>query len=594
MSTAPVTWNLTDIYAGLDDPRIFTDLDTAEAHAEAFATRYRGLVGALTPESFSEAVRDYEAVQRNMALPGCFAYLLFAGEATNPAHGALLQKVEEREVAVSRHLLFFTLEIIAQPDEWFANVLTDPGVTPYAHWLQQIRAARLHRLSEPEEHILLEKSQTGRSAFVRLFEETISGMSFPVTLHGETTMFSEEEIRSMFYGPDRAVRAAAAEGLTKGLRERAHLFTFITNNLAQDKAVDDRLTHFDGPEAERHLNDEVETAAVHTMLDAVAAHFPTVARYYRLKREILGLETLTHYDRYAPVSEDVAAIPWEDARETVVDAYTRFAPEVGTMAQRFFSERWLDAEARPGKRGGAFCMGVAPDWHPYVLMNYLGKQRDVMTLAHELGHGIHDLLASGQSYLEYHPSLASAETASVFGEMLTFEAMLAREMTAKERLSLLTSKVEDVFATVFRQSVMYRYEQEVHTQRRASGELTTEQVSDIWQRNVQAMFGASLTLGEDHRLWWTYIPHFLHTPFYVYAYAFGQLMVMALYARYRQGGAAFVPHYLDLLRAGGSKRPADLMAIAGIDIEDRGFWEGGLAMIDELVTQAEEAWAACK
>jgi oligoendopeptidase F len=274
---------------------------------------------------------------------------------------------------------------------------------------------------------------------------------------------------------------------------------------------------------------------------------------------------------------------------SVVGAYARFAPEVGAMAQRFFDERWIDAEVRPGKRGGAFCMGVTPDWHPYVLVNFLGRKRDVMTLAHELGHGIHDLLAADQHFLQYHPSLAAAETASVFGEMLTFDAMLAGDLQPQERLALLTGKIEDIFATVYRQTAMYSFEQGLHTARREQGELTQEVISDVWHTQVQAMFGDSVTMGEGHRVWWMYIPHFIHTPFYVYAYAFGQLMVMALYARYKAEGAAFVPRYLDILRAGGSARPADIMAAAGLDINQRSFWEDGLKMIDALVAQAEEA-----
>ncbi len=329
------------------------------------------------------------------------------------------------------------------------------------------------------------------------------------------------------------------------------------------------------------------------MLASCVTHYDTVTRYYRLKRDILGYDTLYHYDRYAPMPwEEREPIPWECAKETVLRAYTAFSPALGEMVSRFFDKRWIDAEVRPGKRGGAFCAGIAPDWHPYVLTNYLGKPRDVMTLAHELGHGVHDLLAADQHFLDYYPSLAAAETASVFGEMLTFRLLLDQAASPRERLALLTGKIEDIFATVFRQTSMYRFEQHVHAARREQGELTTEAINALWQQDVQAMFGDAVTLGDGHELWWMYIPHFIHTPFYVYAYAFGQLLVMALYACYEREGPTFVPRYLDLLRQGGARCPADIVATAGIDISQRNFWEGGLHTIDALVAQAEAAWRA--
>lgn len=594
MTTPPVTWDLTDLYAGADDPKIDADLQSLEERAKTFAETYRGRLGTLSPAEFGVALTTYEKILRDEQLPGAYAQLLFAADTLPPAHGALVQKATERGVAIGRHLLFFELELIAIPDEQFAQLLADPVVAGYRHYLEHVRAERPHRLSELEEQILMEKNATGREAFRRLFDETIGAMTFTMTVNGETQTLTESEILSKLHDPAREVRAAAAKGLTHGLQERGRTFAFITNTLAYDKAVNDRLTHFDHPEAARHLADEVDTDTVHTMIDACVAHFDTVARYYRMKREILGYDTLYHYDRYAPILPDEETVSWETARATVESAYADFDPGVGRMIRRFFDERWIDAETRPGKRGGAFCAGIAPDWHPYVLMNFLGKKRDVMTLAHELGHGIHDLLAAEQHFLEYHPSLAAAETASVFGEMLTFNRLLANTEGAKAKLSLLTGKIEDIFATVFRQTSMYRFEQDLHAARRTQGELTIEQVGELWQRNVQAMFGDSVEMGEGHRYWWMYIPHFIHTPFYVYAYAFGQLMVMALYARYQQEGAAFVPRYLDILRAGGSKRPAQIMADAGIDISRREFWEAGLQTIDQLVAEAEALWQEVK
>ncbi|MDH7568718.1 MAG: M3 family oligoendopeptidase [Armatimonadota bacterium] len=590
MTQPLLTWDLSELYAGADDPRLAADLEELETRAQAFAECYRGRVDRLTPGEFAEALTAYEAIRSDSAVPAAFAQLLFAADSNNPAHGALLQRVQEREVALERALVFFSLELIEIPDHRFAVLLEHPGVARYRHFLEHTRAGRPHRLSEPEERILMEKSVTGRSAFTRLFDEILSAAVFTLETGHTRKEMNLSEILAGLYHPDRAVRAAAAAGISAGLQERARLFTFVTNTLVYDKAVDDRLTRYEHPEAARHLSDEIETETVHTMLDACAAHFHTVARYYHLKREMLGLDRLYHYDRYAPLFPEESTVPWEVARDVVVDAYSAFSSELGALAKRFFEERWIDAEVRPGKRSGAFCMGITPHRHPYVLMNYLGKMRDVMTLAHELGHGIHDLLAAGQPYLEYYPSLAAAETASVFGEMLTFDRLLAQHASPRERLSLLTGKVEDIFATVFRQCAMYRFEQRLHAARRERGELLTEQVNELWQETLQQMFGDSVEMGEGHRTWWMYIPHFVHTPFYVYAYAFGQLLVVALYARYQREGEAFVPRYLEILRAGGSRRPAQLMALAGVDIGRRDFWEGGLRVIDALVTEIEEEW----
>lgn len=584
-----MTWDLSDLYAGVSDPRIAADLDALQARAAQFADAYRGKIAQLGAGEFAGALQEYEALQRDAQLPGAYAGLLFAADSLDPAHGALMQQVQEREVAIHQHLLFFDLELVALADDKFAEFLADPTVAGYRHYLEHVRLERPHRLSEPEERILMEMSVTGRAAFQRLFDESIGAAVFSAGDEAGTRL-NLSEILARQYDPDRAVRAAAADGLSAGLEERSRLFTYITNTLVHDKAVSDRLTHYEHAEAARHLSDEVDTETVHTMLDACSAHFGMVARFYEMKREILGLDTLYDYDRYAPILPEEGTLPWEGARDVVVDSYTRFDPAVGDMARRFFDERWIDAEVRPGKRGGAFCMGVSPDRHPYVLVNYLGRKRDVLTLAHELGHGIHDLQAAGQHFLEYHPSLAAAETASVFGEMLTFDSLLAGEMPARERLALLTGQIEGVFATVFRQTAMYRFEQRLHAARREKGELTAERIGAHWQESIQEMFGDSVEMREGHRTWWMYVPHFIHSPFYVYAYAFGQLLVIALYARYREEGSAFVPRYLEILRAGGSLPPAEIMALAGIDISKREFWEGGLKVIEEMVAKAEGVW----
>lgn len=592
--TTEVKWNLSDLYHGADDAKINHDLAEIAKRAERFAIKFRGRVDKLTPGDFGKAVQEYETIVHDLQFPAAYAELLFSADTLTPAHGALMQSVQEKNVAIQQQLLFFELEFIAIPDIQFEQLLAHESAAAYRHFLTQLRASRPHRLSEVEERILLEKSTSGREAFSRLFDEIISSASFSIISNGTSIELSESEILSKLYSSDREERRAAAEGLSSGLQQRARLFTFITNTLAYDKSVDDRMMRYEYPESSRHLSDEVTTETVNMMTDCCVNHFDAVARYYRLKKEILGYDTLYHYDRYAPIVSNDELLSWEEARDTVLTSFSQFSTEIGAMAKRFFDENWIDAEVRTGKRSGAFCAGIAPDWHPYVLTNFLGKQRDVMTIAHELGHGVHDLLASGQKFLHYHPSLAAAETASVFSEMLTFNDLLAKSSSAKQQLSLLTGKIEDIFATVYRQTAMYRFEQALHAARREQGELTTEQINAIWQSELQAMFGDAVEMGDGHECWWMYIPHFIHTPFYVYAYAFGQLMVMALYACYKKEGEDFIPRYLDILRAGGSKPPAEIMADAGIDISQKEFWDGGLMMIAELVTQAEEVWKKVK
>lgn len=586
----PVVWDLSDLYAGPDDPGIQGDCDRLLARARAFEERYRGRIAAeeLTPETLRTALDDYEAINRERTRPLAYASLRFSADTSDPGRGALLQKTQVESTAISTHLIFFDLEIGRIPDETFRRVIADPSLAAYRHYLEHERAIARHHLTEPEEKLLEELSNTGVRAWIRLFSEYTARTVFRVRLDGEIREMNQSEALALLYDPDRDVRAAVAAAVTEALQGRSHVLTFIYNNLLLEKSTLDRLRRYDYPEQARHESNELSPEVVQNVVDVCVGGYDIVAEYYDLKRRLLGLDELTHVDRYAPLYDVRTEIPFERAREIVLDSFGRFDPSMREMADPFFTRNWIDAEVRPGKRGGAFCSYVSPDLHPYVFMNYTSKARDVMTLAHELGHALHGILASRNHFLDFYPALPMAETASVFAEMLVFEQLQQEIEDPRERLALLAGKIEDTFATVFRQATMFRFEQEAHRARRQEGELTTERYSSIWQARMQEMFGDSVRLGEEHAWWWLYIPHVFASPFYVYAYAFGELLVLALYARYKQEGAPFVQRYVDLLATGGSAAPEQVLSHLGIDIRRKEFWQGGVDLIRDMVRRAKE------
>jgi oligoendopeptidase F len=582
-----VRWDLSDLYAGTDDPRIDRDLDGALAGAKDFESRFRGRLASLAGEEIRRAVDELEALTEPVAKAGVYAGLLFAADTAVPRHGALVQHVQERSSEIKNTLIFFELEWVALDPPAADALLSDPALARRRHLLTAMRRYRAHVLSEPEERILEETANTGRRAFSRLFDELLGSMRFRIERDGEKQELGEEQVLSLLYDADRDLRRAAAHSLTRGLRENARPLTFIFNTLVQDKAVDDRLRRYSRAIDSRNLANEIDDASVESLLSASVARYPLVARYYRLKARLLRLDRLEDYDRYAPVSADAGRRGFDSARRIVLDAYADFAPEMADIARRFFEERWIDAELRPGKRGGAFCAATLPSLHPYVLLNYTGNLRDVMTVAHELGHGVHQSLAAAQGLFEQDTPLTTAETASVFGEMLVFRRLLKEESDPAVRLGLLCGKIEDAFATVFRQVAMTRFEESLHSERRSEGELPMERMNALWMAANRPMFGDSVHLSDDYAWWWLYIPHFVHSPFYCYAYAFGELLVLALLRRYDEEGAPFVPRYLDLLRAGGSDTPAALLERMGLDVTDPAFWDGGLALLEDLVVEAE-------
>jgi oligoendopeptidase F len=584
---AGVRWDLTDLYPEPADAALARDLDAAEAQARRFAERYRGRIATLDAAALARALDELEALLEPPGRAGAYAGLRFAADTAAPANGALLQRVQERSSEVQNAVVFFQLEWVAHDDDAARKLLADPALARRRHLLEAMRRYRPHVLSEPEEKLLEELANTGQRAWGRLFDEILAAARFPVEEAGATRECSEEEVLALLYDASRSLRRAGAAALTAGLKQHARILAYVFNTLAQDKAVEDRLRAYPDPMAARHLSNEIDARSVDALLAACERAHPLVQRYYRLKRRLLGLDELLDYDRYAPVGGARGAVAWDAARRLVLDAYRDFSPELAAIATRFFEGRWIDAELRPGKRGGAFSASTVPGAHPYVFLNYTGTQRDVMTLAHELGHGAHQWLAREQGLFEQDTPLTLAETASVFGEMLVFRRLLREESDPKARLALVCGKIEDAFATVFRQVVMTRFEQKLHAARRSEGELPIERVNALWLEANAPMHGDAVRLTDDYAWWWLYIPHFVHSPFYCYAYAFGELLVLALLRRYDAEGAAFVPRYLALLAAGGSESPAVLLSRIGLDVADPAFWDGGVALLGELVDEAE-------
>jgi len=586
-----VAWNLGELYQDVADPRINQDLERALVRAQAFETTYRGRIdvaGGPAPALLFGALRELEGLYELMDRPAVYAGLVHAAKTDDPARGALLAHTREQRTAINKHLIFFDLEWVKVSEEAAQTVLSSPELAPYRHYLEQKRAWRRHFLSEPEEKLLDEKAVTGRAAFVRLFDETVAGLRFPFEKEGQVESLTMQQINARLYDSDRGMRRAAAGGLTSGLQENARLLTYLFNNLVLDHQADCRLRNFASPMGPRNLANEISATVVNALMTAAERHHATFQRYYRLKARLLGIEPLLDYDRYAPLFPDLPACDWLRARQIVEESYQAFSPRAGGIIREFFDRRWIDAELRPGKRSGAFSSSAVPSVHPYILMNFTDKLRDVMTLAHELGHGLHQFLSRHVGYLQCDTPLTTAETASVFGEMLTFQRLVQIYPDTRTRLAMLCSKIEDAFATVFRQVVLTRFEQTLHKARQEQGELTTEQINDLWLAANRPMHGEVVRLTDGYGWWWMYIGHFIHVPFYCYAYAFGELLVLALVQKYRQEGPAFVPKYLEMLSAGGSEAPDVLVKRLGVDVSDPAFWELGLRLLDDMVSEAEE------
>src|SRR5438105_1575026 len=509
--------------------------------------------------------------------------MLHSENTQDTAAGRLLARVREAGAERSSHMVFFLLELAQISDERAAELFADPEATAYRYAVEEARKYRPHQLSEPEERVLTDFSPVGNASWVRLFEELCARIH--VGIDGQELTL--DQALTLMREPDREVRRKASIAVTEALNGDVRTRGYLFNVILQEKAIDDRLRHFPTWLSSRNLANETSDEAVQALVDAVTSRYDVSVRYYRVKRKLLNVGDLHEWDRYAPISETTRDLTWDEAKDLVLGSYNRFSPRAGKLVEQFFADRWIDAPVVPGKAGGAYCMPVTPHHHPYVLMNFTGKLRDALTLAHELGHGLHDRLASNQNVFDYHPPLTLAETASVFGEALTFDRIMAEEKDPKVRLAMLCNQCEDAFSTVFRQVAFNRFEDASHTSRRAEGELSVDQLRDLCQQKLQAIFGDALTLTEEHKLWWSYVGHFVHTPGYVYAYAFGNLLALSVYHRFLERGPSFVDEYLDFLAAGGSTRPDELVRRIGMDITDPGFWDAGLKILDGMVTEVE-------
>jgi oligoendopeptidase F len=560
-------------------------LDEAGRRAEAFAGEHAGNVDDLDGDGLRAVMTELVAIQELVARAGNFAALRFAVDTADPQRGALMQRVQERATAIETMLLFFDLEWAALSDERAEELLGAEGLDFCRHHLRMERRYRPHLLSEPEEKVMAEKAVSGRSAWARLFAELTSAIR--VRVEGDDEDVALEIALSRLLSADREVRRAAAEGVTEALEPGLRTRAFIVNTLFHDKAVDDRLREYPHWLASRNLANEASDESVSALVEAVRARYDLAQRWYRLKAQVLGLPRLADYDRSAAVTHEDESVPWVEGRDLVLQSYAGFSPQLGDLARRFFDGAWIDAPVRAHKRGGAFCAYTVPDVHPYLMLNWTAKRRDVLTLAHELGHGVHAALAAPQGLLHQHTPLTLAETASVFGETIVFGRLLERADTPESRLSLLAESIEGSIATVFRQVAMHRFEDLAHTARRDEGELSVQRLGDLWSHSQTELFGDSVEVTEGYRSWWSYIPHFINTPGYVYAYAYGQLLALSVYRRYRDEGEAFVPRYLELLSAGGSQPPEALGRIVGVDLADPGFWDAGLDLVEEQLQAAE-------
>lgn len=590
LSAAGIRWDLRDLFAAPDDPRLPRLLDDLSRRAEEFAGRYQGLFrgpGDPAPAAVLEALRALEAIEQDLERARSFAGLLYAADTERPAHRDLRERVEQEGTAIENRLLFFDLDWIALPEAAAGALLADPALAGYRHHLTQLRRYRPHTLSEAEERLLNERDNTGRRAFGRLFTELLTSLSFPLVRDGKEERLTLGEVLALAYEPDRELRHRAHLAVMEVLRQQALVLTFVYDTLLQDHLTSDRLRRYSTPMAQRHLSNETDERAVEQMLAVTEANYGIAQRYFRLKARLLGLPGLQLYDQYAPVGVAMPPCPYPRAREIVLEAFAAFSPVAGEVARRFFEGSWIDAEVRPGKQDGAFCASPGPAFHPYVLLNYTDTLRDVMTVAHELGHGLHGWLARGQTVFNYDTPLTLAETASVFGEFLAFDRLLAAEGDPRVKLALLCGKIEDAFATVFRQTVLTRFEQAVFA-RRPAGRLTAEAACEAWLAANRAYYGDAVHLTDQYRWGWSYIPHFIHSRFYCYSYVFGELLVLSLYRRYKAEGRGFVPKYLALLEAGGSEAPEVLLGRLGVDIRAADFWQQGLAEIEGLVGRAEE------
>lgn len=583
LGTTNVLWDLTALYTGAADKRIEADINWCELEAVAIEQDHYKKVAELDATAMLLLVQRLETLDTVLTRLGTFSFLHFTTQMTNAEAGALDQRIHELYSKCGTHTVFFELEWNHVDDKKALALLDQPELAPYRHYLKSLRRYRPHQLTEAEEKLLLEKEAVGRNSWTTLFNKVLSNYKF-----GDRRR-TEEEVLTDLYHADREVRKMAAIEMTTGLQENNHILTHIFNTLAADKMITDRLRQHKSWISSMNLHNELQDSTVDTLVEAVTSRYDLVKRYYHVKKNLLGVDGLEHYDRYAPLPFlPTKKIGWQACRQTVLSSFTSFSPKMGEIAEMFFNHNWIHAPLSSGKRGGAFAHPCVPEVHPYVLVNYTGTLRDVSTVAHELGHGVHQVLASSQGHFNSDTPLPLAETASVFAELLVFNSQLELLLDDQERRAFICQKLESVFATVFRQTAMNRFEHLMHQGRRQQGELSSDQLSEYWLATQREMFGDSVNLDDSYGVWWSYIPHFLSTPGYVYSYAFGELLVLALYGIYQQEGQNFVDKYLELLSAGGSKSPYEILQPFDIHLDSPDFWLTGLSVIEEMLTKVED------
>ena len=593
-SAAGIRWDLRDLYAAHDDPNIAATVKDCHARAEKFAARFRPLLEnpeMLTAAMVLQALEELEIIYEALGRVGSYAGLVYAADTAKPEYQDLEQRVEQRSTEIRNLLLFFELEWLKLDDALANRILADPSLATYRHYLASLRRYRPHTLTEPEEKILNERDNTGRNAFGRLFSEITSSLSFNLERNGQIEELNLSQILSLLHDPDRIVRQRAMETLYQELARHGQVLTFVYDTLIQDNLTMDRLRSYPDPLAQRHLSNEIDGAAVKTMMAVTEENYGLAQDYFALKAKLLQLPRLALYDQYAPVGKEATPFPYAQAEQAILEAFEAFDPKFRHIAGEFFAKNWIDAEIRKGKRGGAFCASPSPRLHPYILCNYDDNLRDVMTVAHELGHGLHGCLSRKQNYFNYDTPLTTAETASVFAEMLVFDHMVVQQTDPQVRIGLLAGKIEDIFATVFRQNVLTRFE-ELAFSARKENRLTPEKLGSLWLEANGKYYGSAVEMPDGYCWGWSYIPHFIHSRFYCYSYVFGQLLVLALYRMYKDEGRSFVPKYIALLEAGGSDTPDALLKPLGVDIHDAAFWRKGFEEIRSLVAQLSQLTAA--
>jgi oligoendopeptidase F len=586
-SATGIKWDLSDLYAAHDDPNIEATLKDCRARAEKFAEQFRPLLQnqkTLTAAAVLQALEELEVIYEALGRVGSYAGLVYAADTAKPEYQDLEQRVEQRSTEIRNLLLFVELEWLKLDDEVANRIMADPLLAPYNHYLSSLRRYRPHTLTEPEEKILNERDNTGRNAFGRLFSEVTSSLSFTLEMKGEKEELNLSQLLSLLHDPDRTLRRRAMETLYQGLSQHGQVLTFIYDTLIQDNLTVDRLRRYPNPLAQRHLSNEIDGKAVQTMMAVAEENYGVAQNYFGLKAKLLELPRLALYDQYAPVGKEATPFQYGQAQQVILAAFEAFDPRFRQIAAEFFAKNWIDAEIRKGKRGGAFCASPSPRLHPYILCNYDDNLRDVMTVAHELGHGLHGSLSRKQNYFNYDTPLTTAETASVFGEMLVFDYLLAQQTDRQVQIALLAGKLEDIFATVFRQNVLTRFEELAFAARKEK-RLTPEALGNLWLEANGKYYGDAVEMPDGYRWGWSYIPHFIHSRFYCYSYVFGQLLVLALYRMYKDEGKTFVPKYLALLEAGGSDSPEALLKPLGVDIHDARFWRKGFEEIRGLVSK---------